>query len=80
MSRADLIKTANMYFSGMQQNGRKRRVYPFTDDCNRIENGDADHQRTGERGPDQTGPGERDELFTVYGAAKNNSNPACYIL
>jgi hypothetical protein len=38
MSRADLIKTANMYFSGMQQNDGKGE-YPFTDDCNRIENG-----------------------------------------
>lgn len=38
MSREDLIKTANMYFSGMQQNDGKG-VYPFTDDCNRIENG-----------------------------------------
>jgi hypothetical protein len=38
MSRADLIKTANMYFSGMQQNDGKGN-YPFTDDCNRIENG-----------------------------------------
>jgi hypothetical protein len=38
MSRADLIKIANMYFSGMQQNDGKG-VYPFTDDCDRIENG-----------------------------------------
>src|SRR5580704_5760450 len=38
LSRADLIKTSNMYFSGMQQNDGKG-VYPFTDDCNRIENG-----------------------------------------
>jgi hypothetical protein len=38
MSREDLIKTANMYFSGMQQNDGKG-VYPFADDCNRIENG-----------------------------------------
>jgi hypothetical protein len=38
MSRDDLIKTANMYFTGMQQNDGKG-VYPFTDDCNRIENG-----------------------------------------
>jgi hypothetical protein len=37
-SREDLIKTANMYFTGMQQNDGKG-VYPFTDDCNRIENG-----------------------------------------
>lgn len=38
MSRADLVKTANMYFSGMQQNDGKG-VYPFTDDCDRLENG-----------------------------------------
>jgi len=38
MSRADLIKIANMYFSGMQQNDGKGN-YPFADDCNRIENG-----------------------------------------
>ncbi len=38
MSREDLIKTANMYFSGMQQNDGKG-VYPFAEDCNRIENG-----------------------------------------
>jgi hypothetical protein len=38
MSRADLVKTANVYFSGMQQNDGKG-VYPFADDCNRIENG-----------------------------------------
>ena len=38
MSREDLVKTANMYFSGMEQNDGKG-VYPFTDDCNRIENG-----------------------------------------
>ena len=38
MSREDLIKTANMYFSGMQKNDGKG-TYPFSDDCNRIENG-----------------------------------------
>jgi hypothetical protein len=37
-SREDMIKTANMYFSGMQQNDGKG-VYPFSDDCDRIENG-----------------------------------------
>lgn len=37
-SREDLIKTANMYFSGMQLNDGKG-VYPFTDDCDRLENG-----------------------------------------
>jgi hypothetical protein len=38
MSRADLIATANKYFTGMQQNDGKG-DYPFADDCNRIENG-----------------------------------------
>ena len=38
MSRADLIATANKYFSGMQQNDGKG-DYPFAPDCNRIENG-----------------------------------------
>jgi len=38
MSREDLIKTANMYFSGMEKNDGKG-DYPFTDDCNRFENG-----------------------------------------
>jgi hypothetical protein len=38
MSRADLVKTANMYFTGMQRNDGKG-VYPFTDDCDRFENG-----------------------------------------
>ena len=37
MSRADLIRIANMYFSGMQQNDG-RGEYPFTDDCERFEN------------------------------------------
>lgn len=38
MSRADLVKVANMYFSGMQQNDGKG-DYPFADDCDRLENG-----------------------------------------
>jgi hypothetical protein len=38
MSREDLIKTANMYFSGMEKNDGKM-AYPFTDDCDRLENG-----------------------------------------
>ncbi|MBF8270169.1 MAG: hypothetical protein HW386_1878 [Gammaproteobacteria bacterium] len=38
MSRKDLIETANKYFTGMQMNDGKG-DYPFTDDCNRIENG-----------------------------------------
>jgi hypothetical protein len=38
MSRADLIKISNMYFSGMEKNDGKGN-YPFTDDCERFENG-----------------------------------------
>lgn len=37
-SREEMIKTANYYFSGMQKNDGKG-YYPFSDDCNRIENG-----------------------------------------
>jgi hypothetical protein len=37
-SRAELIATANKYFSGMQKNDGKG-DYPFADDCNRLENG-----------------------------------------
>jgi hypothetical protein len=38
MSRADLVTTANKYFTGMQQNDG-RGDYPFTEDCIRYENG-----------------------------------------
>jgi hypothetical protein len=37
-SREEMIKTANMYFSGLQRNDGKG-VYPFSDDCDRFENG-----------------------------------------
>jgi hypothetical protein len=37
-SRAELVRVANMYFSGMQLNDGKG-SYPFADDCHRIENG-----------------------------------------
>jgi hypothetical protein len=37
-SREDMIKTANYYFAGLQRNDGKG-YYPFTDDCDRIENG-----------------------------------------
>ena len=37
-SREELIKTANYYFSGLQRNDGKGH-YPFTDDCDRYENG-----------------------------------------
>ena len=38
MSRQALIETANKYFTGMQQNDGKG-DYPFSEDCNRVENG-----------------------------------------
>lgn len=38
MSRADLLRVANMYFAGLELNDGKG-DYPFADDCNRIENG-----------------------------------------
>ncbi len=38
-SRLDLIKTANKYFSAMEQNDGKDDYSFFGDDCNRLENG-----------------------------------------
>lgn len=38
MSRSELIEIANAYFEGVQKNDGKG-FYPFTDDCDRIENG-----------------------------------------
>lgn len=38
VSRDELVRVANMYFSGMQLNDGKGN-YPFADDCHRIENG-----------------------------------------
>jgi hypothetical protein len=38
VSRTELVRVANMYFSGMQQNNGKGE-YPFADDCHRLENG-----------------------------------------
>ena len=39
VSRLELIKTANEYFSGMQQDDGKGDYSFFGDDCNRLENG-----------------------------------------
>lgn len=50
-SREDLIRTTNMYFSGLERNDGKG-VYPFTDDCNRIENGE---QTTNHPSPQNAG-------------------------
>jgi hypothetical protein len=38
VSRAELVRVANMYFTGMQRNDGKG-PYPFADDCDRLENG-----------------------------------------
>ena len=38
VSRAELVRVANMYFTGMQLNDGKQK-YPFADDCDRLENG-----------------------------------------
>jgi hypothetical protein len=38
MSRADLVRISDMYFTGMQRNDGKM-DYPFAEDCDRFENG-----------------------------------------
>jgi hypothetical protein len=38
VARAELVRVANMYFSGMQLNDGKG-TYPFAQDCDRLENG-----------------------------------------
>jgi hypothetical protein len=38
VSRDELVRVANMYFSGMQLNDGKGK-YPFAEDCDRLENG-----------------------------------------
>jgi hypothetical protein len=76
-SREDLIKTANMYFSGMQQNDGKG-VYPFTDDCNRFENGSQTSTRRRPRGRRDLIPRPRQTTLR-NGAARSSSNPACCI-
>lgn len=40
LSRQELAKTANYYFAGIENNDGKG-YYPFTDDCDRLENGTA---------------------------------------
>lgn len=58
MSRAELLKVANQYFTGMENNDGHG-VYPFTDDCYRLENG---IQTTGHSSPQTS-------------AAANGGNP-----
>jgi hypothetical protein len=63
-SRDELIKTANYYFSGLQRNDGKG-YYPFTDDCDRNENGNRATNvplKPGEKMPDPS-------TQTVYSSA-----------
>ena len=55
MTRPDLVRTANMYFSGMQLNDGKGK-YPFGDDCNRIENGGQTTNAPGKAGAQRPDP------------------------
>ncbi len=66
MSRADLIRTANMYFTGMQQNDGKGE-YPFAADCNRIENGMQTTNRPTPGRSNAAGSGHRFELLGRVG-------------
>ena len=55
-SRAELVRVANMYFSGMQLNDGKGN-YPFADDCHRIENGgDSTNAKTSRDGGPRPDP------------------------
>jgi hypothetical protein len=55
--REALVRTANLYFVGLERNDGKG-VYPFTDDCDRIENG----KQTTSRPADPKGPVDVDAL------------------
>jgi len=53
-SREEMIKTADYYFTGLQRNDGKG-YYPFTDDCDRYENGNRATNvplKPGEKKPD----------------------------
>ena len=62
MTRPDLVRTANMYFSGMQLNDGKGK-YPFADDCNRIENGAQTTNAAGRAGQAAPRSEDGDGLF-----------------
>jgi len=55
VSRAELVRVANMYFSGMQLNDGKGN-YPFADDCDRIENGGRSTNAPGKDGAPRPDP------------------------
>lgn len=62
-SRAELVRTANLYFSGMQLNDGKGK-YPFADDCDRVENGGQTTNAPGRDG----GPKPDPKTATGYSA------------
>ncbi len=69
-SREELIRTANYYFSGLQRNDGKG-YYPFTDDCDRYENGN--HATNVPMRNPATGPDRSDELQeAVRGGAEEH--------
>ncbi len=53
--RAELVRVANMYFTGMQLNDGKGQ-YPFADDCHRIENGNHTTDARGREGQPRPDP------------------------
>jgi hypothetical protein len=63
ISRDELARTANKYFSGMQQNDGKGDYSFFADDCSRVENG---MQAT--RGTDTMASGSSQRSSSSYGA------------
>jgi len=67
MSREDLIKTADMYFTGLQKNDGKGK-YPFTADCNRLENGLQTTNNKTLRFGEGTGGGPGDEFLASFAA------------
>jgi hypothetical protein len=54
-SRAELVRVADMYFTGMQLNDGKGK-YPFADDCHRIENGSHSTNAAGRAGQARPDP------------------------
>jgi hypothetical protein len=55
VSRSELVRIANMYFTGMQRNDGKG-TYPFADDCHRIENGGNSTNAAGRAGQARPDP------------------------
>ena len=55
VSRAELVRVANMYFTGMQLNDGKGN-YPFAEDCDRLENGGKTTNAPGKNGAPRPDP------------------------